>query len=85
MPITNAPSRHSPARLDALRAALLPTVARLKALRAAEIDERDIDDYVALNWMEWNGGRLQLTVTGGNVCQQLRWQVPGAGGEMAVP
>lgn len=70
MPITS--QRPQTARLDALRATLLPTVSLLKAHRAAEINERDIDDYVALNWMEWNGGSLQLTVTGDNVCKQLR-------------
>lgn len=64
--------RPAPARLDALRASLLPTVSLLKAHRAAEINAVDIDDYVALNWMEWNGGSLQLTVTGDNVCKQLR-------------
>lgn len=70
MPITS--QCHEPARLDVLRATLLPTVSLLKAHRACEINERDIDDYVALNWMEWNGGSLQLTVTGDNVCKQLR-------------
>ena len=31
----------------------------------------DIDDYVAMNWLEWNGGGLRLTTTGDNVCKQL--------------
>jgi hypothetical protein len=59
-------------RLEALRSGLPGTVSLLKAHRAGEIAEVDIDDYVSLNWMEWNGGSLQLTVTGSNVCLQQR-------------
>jgi hypothetical protein len=58
-------------RREALRNALLGTVDLLKRRRAGEIAERDIDDYVALNWLEWNGGGLRLTTTGANVCKQL--------------
>jgi hypothetical protein len=64
--------RSSGPRLEALRTALPATVGLLKAHRAGEIAELDIDDYVSLNWMEWNGGSLQLTVTGSNVCLQQR-------------
>lgn len=56
---------------DALRAGLLPTLSLLRTCRAAEIGEGFIDDYVALNWLEWNGGSLRLTVTGDNVRKQL--------------
>ena len=56
---------------DNLRDSLLATVALLKRRRAAEIDAGLIDSYVALNWLEWNGGGLRLTVTGENVCRQL--------------
>jgi hypothetical protein len=58
-------------RREALRSKLLGTVDLLKRRRAGEISERDIDDYVALNWLEWNGGGLRLTTTGLNVCKQL--------------
>lgn len=58
-------------RREALRDALLATVQSLKHRRAADIDERLIDDYVALNWLEWNGGGLRLTTTGDNICRQL--------------
>jgi len=27
---------------------------------------------VALHWLEWNGGALRLTVTGTNMCEQMR-------------
>jgi hypothetical protein len=58
-------------RREALREALPATVQSLKLRRAADIDERLIDDYVALNWLEWNGGGLRLTTTGDNICRQL--------------
>jgi hypothetical protein len=58
-------------RREALREGLLATVDLLKRCRAADIAERDIDDYVALNWLEWNGGGLRLTTVGDNVCKQL--------------
>jgi hypothetical protein len=58
-------------RREALRAALPATADLLKRRRAAEIDPVDIDDYVAMNWLEWNGGGLRLTTTGDNVCKQL--------------
>ena len=56
---------------EALRASLLPTLSLLRGRRAAEIAEGFIDDYVALNWLEWNGGSLRLTITGDNVRKQL--------------
>lgn len=61
-------------RVDALRGTLLSTVELLQHRRAGEIAERDIDDYVALNWLEWNGGSLRLTVTGDNIRRQLTYQ-----------
>ncbi len=59
-------------RDEALRGGLLDTVTLLKQHRAAEIVEGYIDHYVSLNWLEWNGGSLRLTVTGDNICKQLR-------------
>jgi hypothetical protein len=58
-------------RREALLGGLLSTVTLLKSRRCAEIAESDIDDYVALNWLEWNGGTLRLTVTGDNMRRQL--------------
>jgi len=58
-------------RRDALRDRLLGTVDLLKQRRAAEIAEGDIDEYVALHWLEWRGGSLKLTTTGENVCKHL--------------
>lgn len=59
-------------RLDQLRAALLPTVDCLQRRRADLIDEALIEDFVDLNWMEWQGGSIKLTVTGQNICVQLQ-------------
>ena len=58
-------------RPEDLRGALLATVNLLQHRRAGEIDAGYIDDYVALNWLEWNGGTLRLTVTGDNIRKQL--------------
>jgi hypothetical protein len=58
-------------RREALRASLPTTVSLLKRRQAAEIAQRDIEDYVALDWLEWHGGGLRLTVTGDNICKQL--------------
>ena len=59
---------------DNLLDALLETVELLRCRRAAEIGAGYIDAYVALNWLEWNGGSLRLTVTGDNVRKQLKAQ-----------
>lgn len=58
-------------RQQALRDTLLTTVDLLRRCRAAEVPEGDLDDYVALNWLEWNGGSLRLTEVGDNLCKQL--------------
>lgn len=74
--MTSSISSRSADRRDALREALPVTVELLRRRRAADIAERDIDDYVALNWLEWNGGGLRLTAVGENVCKQLAAQLP---------
>ena len=67
------PLHRTPApRQEALRIALPANVVLLKQQRAGDIAENDINDYVNLNWLEWNGGSLRLTVTGDNVCKQMR-------------
>jgi len=58
-------------RREALRNALLDTVDLLKKRRASDIAPSDIDDYIALDWFEWNGGSLRLTDVGHNVCKQV--------------
>lgn len=58
-------------RREALRLALPGTADLLMRRRASEIAEGDIDDYVSLSWLEWNGGGLRLTTTGSNICRQL--------------
>lgn len=63
--------RPAAVRREVLLGELLATVDRLKGRRAAEIDGAYIDGYVALNWLEWNGGTLRLTVTGDNIRKQL--------------
>jgi hypothetical protein len=59
------------AQRERLRQALPETVDRLKQRHADLIDADDIEAYVALNWLEWHGGGLRLTITGRNVRAQL--------------
>lgn len=67
-----APAKASPtADRERLRQALPATVDRLLHRQADQIDDNDIDAYVKLNWLEWHGGGLRLTITGRNVCAQL--------------
>jgi hypothetical protein len=54
-----------------LRQSLPATAVLLAQRRASDIAEGLIDDYVALNWLEWNGGGLRLTTTGDNIRRQL--------------
>jgi hypothetical protein len=61
-------------RREALRDGLLHTVDLLKQRRADQIGDSDIADYVALDWLEWNGGGLRLTTVGSNLCRQLTTQ-----------
>lgn len=68
------PASPPPHAREALLASLLDTVALLQSRRAGEIAEGFIDGYVALNWLEWNGGSLRLTVTGDNIRKQLKAQ-----------
>jgi hypothetical protein len=59
-------------RREQLRLELLATVDSLRRRRADLVSEGFIEDYVALHWLEWNGGALRLTTTGTNVCEQMR-------------
>jgi hypothetical protein len=59
------------AHRERLRQALPDTVSRLQQRHADQIDAKDIEDYVALNWLEWHGGGLRLTITGRNIRAQL--------------
>lgn len=62
----------SRARQDALRLELPFIAELLRARRAWEISDTAIDDLVNLCWLEWHGGKLSLTQTGRNICQQQR-------------
>jgi hypothetical protein len=63
----------SPAALrrEVLRDALIASVEMLRRRRASDIPEGYIDDYVALNWLEWHGGGLRITTVGENICKQV--------------
>jgi predicted RNase H-like nuclease len=63
---------HAASHTEALRNDLLATVEALHRRRADLVSEALIAQYVALYWLEWNGGTLRLTQTGKNVCDQMR-------------
>jgi len=74
-PTTPHAMRHSLPTLprrDQLRLELLATVDSLLRRRADLVSEGVIEDYVALHWLEWNGGGLRLTATGATLCDQMR-------------
>ncbi|WP_240636023.1 hypothetical protein [Caldimonas tepidiphila] len=49
----------------------LPRVERLLASRRADLlSEQEVERYVALDWLEWHGGTLRLTVVGRNLCSR---------------
>src|SRR5688572_14555041 len=56
--MSSSPSTREPLSPQVLRDSLLSTIDLLNRRRAAEIGDAVIDDYVALNWLEWNGGAL---------------------------
>lgn len=58
-------------RRERLRRTLPATVELLQQRQADRIDDNDIEAYVQLNWLEWHGGGLRLTITGRNVCAQI--------------
>jgi hypothetical protein len=79
-PLASAGPSTSPRR-DHLRATLLSTVDLLYRRRADLIGEGTIGDYLALHWLEWNGGGLRLTVTGHHICEKLKAERRASQGE----
>lgn len=67
MPVHSLPRQ----RVDELRSALPTNVDLLYRRRAAQVPEDHVDDYVALDWMKWDGGLLRLTTTGTNIHRQM--------------
>ncbi len=70
------PTARTSASEAVLRQSLLAAVDCLHRRRADMIDASHIEDYVALQWMEWHGGGLRLTTVGSNVCAQLTTAMP---------
>jgi len=62
----------APSRKDSLRASLPEVVDALRRRRADLIGDSVIAEYVALDWLEWHGGTLRLTVVGQNLCAGAR-------------
>jgi hypothetical protein len=70
-------------RIALLRNALDSAASALHRRRACEIPDGYIDDFVRLDWLEWHGGSLRLTVTGDNVRHQAA-ALPLAGDDEAL-
>ena len=70
--ILDASIKEEAERKERLRQALPAAVELLRSRQAGLIAAREIEDFVALNWLEWHGGTLRLTVTGSNVVSQSR-------------
>ena len=68
----DASAKEESERKERLRQALPAAVELLRTRQAGLIAPREIDEFIALNWLEWHGGTLRLTVTGSNVCSQGR-------------
>ena len=56
----------------ALQESLLVTVDLLSRRRACDIPEQTIDRFVALRWLQWNGGSLRLTEIGEAMVVQVQ-------------
>ncbi len=59
-------------RKERLRQALPAAAELLRTRQAGLIAAREIEEFIALNWLEWHGGSLKLTVTGSNIVSQNR-------------
>ena len=68
---TESPAKAPIDQKERLRQALPAAVELLRTRQAGLIGAVEIEEFVALNWLEWHGGTLRLTVTGSNVCSQL--------------
>ena len=72
-----ASAKEEAERKERLRQALPAAVELLRTRQAGLIAPREIEEYIALNWLEWHGGSLRLTVTGSNVARKAGPADPG--------
>ncbi len=50
----------------------------LMVRRADRIQESDIDDFMALGWMDWYGGSLRITALGQMALLRIRTRLSAA-------
>ena len=70
--ILDASLKEESERKERLRQALPAAAELLRTRQAGLIAAREIEEFIALNWLEWHGGSLKLTVTGSNIVSQNR-------------
>jgi hypothetical protein len=61
----------------ALQDSLLATVDALARRRACDIPEQTIDRFIAMRWLQWNGGNLRLTAAGEEILVQVHASMLG--------
>lgn len=64
--------RTAPVITEQLCEAFASAADALMLRRAGDIPEQDIDDFVALGWMRWHGGSLQVTPLGHMALVRIR-------------
>jgi hypothetical protein len=70
--ILEASLKEEAERKERLRQALPAAAELLRTRQAGLIAAREIEEFISLNWLEWHGGSLKLTVTGSNIVSQSR-------------
>jgi hypothetical protein len=70
--ILEASLKEEAERKERLRQALPAAAELLRTRQAGLIAAKEIEEFISLNWLEWHGGSLKLTVTGSNIVSQSR-------------
>ena len=65
-------SRRSPTITQSTCEAFAAAADALLLRRANRIQDRDIDDFVALGWTDWHGGSLRITPLGHMALLRIR-------------
>ena len=65
----------APAITQQICDAFVASADALQRRRASLIAENDIDDFVALGWMDWHGGSLRITPLGQMALLRIRTRV----------
>lgn len=70
--MTTTSQKRPASRREALRDGLQLTARRLKRREAYDVPAGYIDNYLALDWLEWKRGTLHLTIAGEIICRYFK-------------